>query len=138
MRLLPLAALALLALPAAAALPVACADECRIASSSLGYDPLVAFLASGASVVWSSSDITHVTREATVGSATEECFEVAHAKGADSSAVRLDIQDGALFATVDGDTRRCTSAVGSEQGGFALHYFCTLHPTMRAALVVTG
>lgn len=123
-------------LPHGGALPGACGAECEIESSSNGYDPAVAIIASGSSVRWYSPDITHVTRDVTVGSSLP-CFEVLHARRDTSLGVRFDATQAGLFATVGEETLRCTSATGHSAGGYALTYFCTIHPTMRGALVVT-
>lgn len=136
MKLLPI--LAILALPLVAALPAPalCGPECRITAASAGYDPAVTTIATGSSVVWSSADITHVQRDQAVGSA-RPCFEVLAEPGGDTPAVRFDLAAGALVATVDGVSATCTSAVATPAGA-VVAYFCSLHPTMRAAIVVTG
>lgn len=129
--------LALLVFPAAAALPVACGADCRINASSLpGYDPAVTSIASGSTVTWHSTDITHVTRD-TATTGADECFTAVHFGDEDSQPIRFDIVGGTLTAT-DGDaTYECLNAIGDGASGFQLHYFCTLHPIMRGALVVT-
>lgn len=137
MRTPPLLLVALLALPAVTALPALCGSDCRIAASTFpGYDPPLAVLASGSTVTFHSTDIQHVTRDSGVGS--PRCFLVGHEGGQDSPPVRFDIVGGALVATAQGESAVCGSAVGDGAGGYALQYFCVLHPLMRGGLVVTG
>lgn len=139
----PVLALALLA-PLAGALvptpaaPVACAtDECRINAASAGYDPTVMTLSTGASVVWHSPDVTHVTRDLAVGAATPACFEALGQGGEDAPPVRFDLVGTQLVATIEGVSTPCANAVATP-GGAVLPYFCVIHPTMRGALVVTA
>lgn len=134
-RVLPLLVLAL-PLAAALGLPTTCASDCAVAASSLGYLIPANVIASGTSITWSSSDIGHITRDLTTGGANA-CFEVLSTPGSPSQPVRFDVLDGALKATVDGVTTTCTTAVGVD-GTFAVTFFCTIHPTMRGALVVSG
>lgn len=137
MRILLAALVVFAALPlTAGALPGACADPCTIeASSAPGYQPVVAAIASGASVVWRSTDVTHVTRDLRVG-AGGACFEVRHAAGEDSILVRFDIEGASLVATVLDESIACRGAIVSAAGA-TVTYFCTLHPTMRGTLVIT-
>lgn len=132
--------LAIVALPAASALPALCGTDCRINASSLpGYDPVLAVIASGSTVTFHSVDVQHFTRDLSVtGAGAPECFFADHPGGEDSSPVLFEIADGGLQATIDGVTTTCTSAAGAGAGGFVLNYFCVLHPFMRAALVVTN
>ncbi|HVM45552.1 MAG TPA: hypothetical protein VM582_06415 [Candidatus Thermoplasmatota archaeon] len=135
MRLAALAALVAL-VPLAAALPAVCPDPCVVASSGAGYEPLVSVIASGASVVWTSSDYTHITQDGR-GLGDDPCFFVLHDPDSPSPAVRFDVVGTALVATVEGQSAVCGSAVATPAGA-TLPYYCWLHPTMRGALVVTG
>ena len=128
---------ALVVLPAATALPVVCGTDCRIAASSIpGYDPAIAIIASGSTVTWHATDVTHFQRDMAIG--VDACFETGGEAHGDSEPVRFDIVGGALVATMNGITSPCESARGDGAGGFVLPYFCVLHPTMRAAIVVTN
>lgn len=98
--------------------------------------PPLAVISSGSSVTFGSVDVTHVTRDSGV-TAGMPCFSVIGAGGENSPPVRFDVTKGALFATVEGEATRCANAMGDAAAGFALNYFCTIHPTMRGALVVT-
>lgn len=132
-----LVALALLPLAAAGPLSVVCGADCRIDAASTGYSPVAAALPMGGSVTWHSTDITHVTRDQGVTAGAPACFEVGHVQFEDSPAVRFDIDGSALFATVEGVTTKCASALVTPAAA-VLPYFCSLHPTMRASLVVTA
>lgn len=132
---LALLALALLAAPLAGALPLpgACAEPCAIESSGFGYAPLATVIPSGGSVVWISSDVTHVTKSgAGVGDA---CVDVIHGVEDPSPAVRFDLVAGQLLATSEGETLVCTEAVVTP-GAATLPYYCVLHPSMRGVLAV--
>lgn len=132
-------ALAFALVPFAAALPGACADPCEIAGDgTFGYNPAVAPIASGSSVVWTAEDYGHLTVDGRgFLDGSEFCFEVWHSPEEPSPAVQFDLTDGVLYATTAGVTEACASAVATPAGA-ALPYFCALHPTMHGVLVVTA
>lgn len=134
-----LLALALALVPLASGLPGSCADPCVIASDgTFGYTPPAAVLASGGSVVWTSNDYTHITRDGRgLLDGANPCFFVDHYPDQPSTAVRFDIVGSALLATAGGTTLPCLGAVATPAGA-VMPYFCTLHPTMRGTLVVTA
>lgn len=136
LKLLPLALMLVLALPLVAALPGVCGEDCRIDAASTGYAPPIAVIASGSSVTWHTVDITHVTRDQIIGPGAA-CFEVGAGRGQDAPAVRFDVTEAGLIATVEGESTTCSNALGAA-AGYVLPYFCTIHPTMRGALVVTA
>lgn len=136
---LPLVVLALaLPLVGAAPLPTHCGEDCRIDASSTGYSPPVATIASGSSVTFVSTDIGHVTRDVGITASAAACFEAyGEGFGGEATPVRFDLQGTQLVATIEGVTTRCASAVATPAGAM-LPYFCSIHPTMRGALVVTA
>lgn len=131
--------LALALAPLAAALPGVCEDPCVIASSSArGYEPVAALVANGASVVWTTSDYTHVTANGRgFLDGPDHCVEVIHDVDEPSPAVRFDLVGGVLYATTDGETRECQNVVATPAGA-AVPYYCVLHPTMRGVLTIVG
>ena len=137
LAIVALLALALLPPVAAAPLPGTCGDPCVIEAASAGYSPLASVISTGASVVWHSADITHITRDTGVTAGSAACFEVIGAMGEDAPAVRFDIEGLAVVATVDGVSTPCANAVATPAGA-VIPYFCSIHPTMRGVLVVAG
>lgn len=129
-----LALLALLAVP----LVAAGGATTDIDATSTGYTPPVAVIASGDLVTWTSIDITHVQRDMTLTASAVACFEVGAGHAETSPAVRFDATASGLVATVDGESRVCSGAIGAGAAGFVLPYFCSIHPTMRGALVITA
>lgn len=124
--------------PPVAADPV-CADPCTInASSNLpdapGYDPAVAIIENGTSLVWHSLDgKTHPHVEVNLGS---DCLGVSSSSGSDSPSVVFEIWNGSLRTTVGSTVTTCASATGVAQGGFTFTYRCLLHLNMNGAVVV--
>lgn len=140
------AALVALAVPPVGALPGplpeptapgVCGADCVITALSTGYDPTVTLVPAGAQVSWLSEDITHVTRDLTVSAAALPCFDVFAGQGDSTPPVRFDLEGTQLVATVDGVSTPCANAIATP-GGAVLPYFCSIHPTMRAALVITA
>ncbi|HET6398898.1 MAG TPA: hypothetical protein VFH47_05030 [Candidatus Thermoplasmatota archaeon] len=137
MRPLPVVLAALLCVPALAlATPLRCADPCVVGTSNAGYSPPVVEVASGGSVVWRSTGGGHIQSD--VGQAPE-CFVTFVASGGTSGPARFDVRGGALWANTTelGDVA-CLNAQRLPTGGFVLPYECTIHPSMRGAIVVQG
>lgn len=124
--------------PLATALPVVCGAECRVGADSLtGYTPPVLLLRSGSSVTWTTTDgAPHIQQEVRLSGATEPCFSaVSTGDEPVSLPVRFEIAADGLFATSDAATLRCENAIQTS-AGHALQYYCALHPSMRAILMV--
>lgn len=122
----------------AAPLPTHCGSDCTIEAAATGYNPPVVTIATGSSVTWVSADIFHVTRDVGVGSGSSACFEAAgEGMGGAAPPVRFDLVGASLVATIDGVSTPCPTAVATPAGA-VLSYYCTIHPTMRGALVVTA
>jgi hypothetical protein len=142
MRVLLPTLVALLAIASSApATPLACAANCTVTASSVtGYVNPVLEIVSGAVVTWHVTDVAHIERDGPTVPAGAPCLNAASGLGSDAS-VRFDIVGGALYATQIGGedgTVRCASATALPGGSFLLPYACALHPTMRAALVVSA
>lgn len=125
----------LLASSLAVATPASCADPCVVPSSFAGYAPPVVEIAPGNRILWTTLDVTHVQVDA------GNCFVTTASRNSPSAAIRFDVVDGALFATGPGPdgvvrTTECTRAVPLPEGGFLLPYYCRLHPSMQAAILV--
>lgn len=131
MRAILLLGAALLALPLIAATPLACRDPCEVTATSAGYVAPVVEVVDGGSVAWRSIDVGHVQ------AATDYCF-VQNANGfSEPEAVRFDLVDGGVSATIAGETLECADAVVLDDGTALLPYHCALHPTMRGVVVVS-
>lgn len=121
--------------------PFPCTDTCEVPSHVAGYVPPVLPIASGAQVVWSSLDTSHVHVETDLAE-PGPCFRVSSSTNRDAVPVRFDIVGDALVATRNPGTpfavtKVCADAVQAPAGSFALAYHCDIHPNMRAELVVT-
>lgn len=124
-----------LAAPLAGAAVASCSGTCTITAATAGFTPAVLQLASGASIVWTSTDINHVMDE-TKTTGGDACFDAIAAGHGSSDPVRFDLVAGALVATQADATMTCTNAVVTP-AGVALPYHCLLHPGMRGSIVVT-
>ena len=135
--------LALATLVPAAPAPVVCDSACTIQANALGYVLPVVVVRSGANVTWASTDSTHVNRDGVppVGAAGSCIKADSYHPATNTVSEQFDIVDGVLYATKLGvlvpESFACTSATKLPDGSFLLPYYCTLHPTMRGALVVT-
>lgn len=127
-----LALAALLALPIAstAALPDPCADPCSIPNGDVSF--WIAPVRSGSRVIFDGDGGHAMADGSGVAGSASSCFTVEN-----GVPVRLDIDAGALFATVSDEAVECTTAQALPDGSFALPYHCRLHPTMRGAIVVS-
>jgi plastocyanin len=117
-----------------------CSGACVVDASFLqGYTPPVIVIPSGSNVTWHATDIGHIQKETPqpLGS-TSTCFTVTAPGHGNSSAVRFDIEDGVLNATVGATKLTCRNAVGVEGGAFAVPYHCTIHANMNGVVVVTS
>lgn len=132
-------AAALLVAPAASS---ACIPTCDVVSAGrngvrLMFVPAVTLLQSGDSVTWASSEgLGHVAASGTPRDSSY-CF-FASFNELETASVLFLLDGGALFA-VDGrgEPQVCEEARALPAGGFALDYYCPLHPTdMTAELVV--
>ncbi len=128
---------AALAAPLVASTPAPCSSGCTVMANSFAYVPPVFELASGASVRWDSLDTSHVNADGLPfdeGLCVFEFFSV----GSPSRAVRFDATASGLVATdEDGLGTSCANA-RAVPGGYALPYWCVLHPIMRGALIVSA
>lgn len=144
MRALGFAAFALVALlvptSQSAAPPITCPDACTIGATSEGYLPPVVVVTEGALVSWEAIDGTpHANTDA--GLSVDPCMFVDIPGGEVSEPIAFEILDGELRVRDDlgpnETTTACANAVALPNGGFAISYFCVLHPQlMRGALVV--
>lgn len=140
--LLGLVALASLA-PAAPA-PVFCDAACTISANAAGYVLPAVIVTSGAVVTWTSTDSTHVNRDGLplVGAQGTCISGDSFHPLAGPVSEKLEIVGGVLYATKQGvptpTAVACTGATALPDGSFLLPYYCSLHPTMRGALVVTA
>lgn len=135
MRILIPAIALLLALPALAlGSPLRCADPCVVDTSYAGYAPPVVEVESGGTVVWRSSGGGHI--QADTGT-QPECFVTFVDGGEDSDPARFEVRGGALWANTTslGDAE-CHNAKKVDDATFVLPYECTIHPSMRGAIVV--
>ncbi|HUR70197.1 MAG TPA: hypothetical protein VM370_13215 [Candidatus Thermoplasmatota archaeon] len=132
MKLLALV-LALVLAPVAAGAIAGCVPACEVDASENGYATPITVLPSGQSVAWTSTDITHINSDVRLGG--DLCFTTIAAGGETSAFVRFDLVDGALFATVDGETLPCATPLVTPAAA-VIPYHCELHPTMIGVLVV--
>lgn len=118
------------------ATPLACSQNCTIAGSSTAYNPPVLELASGSSVVWTSTDIGHINADGVLNG--DACFIAVYSTEDASSPTTFEIVGNTLEATVDGETLACNTASRLPDGSFVLPYYCVIHTPMRGALVITA
>lgn len=130
---------ALALLPHANAAPPACdtSSVCVIEQNSFAYLSPVTLVPSGASIAFASLDTSHITTPGTGQGGGYGCFFEEAGAGETTDAIQLDVIDGALYATSDGRTAPCVDAVDLGGAGFALPYYCFIHPVPRGVLVVT-
>lgn len=128
-----LALVSLAALAPAHATPLACADPCVVSANGVGYLPPVVELASGSSIAWISTDVTHVNAEGTGIGGADTCFVATYGTTAPSAPVTFAATGSGLLA----DGEPCPTATALPTGGYAMAYYCVLHPLMRGALLVT-
>lgn len=117
------------------ATPLACSANCTIGSSSTAFNPPVLEVASGSSVVWTSSDIGHVNADGIL--ASDACFIVEYSTEAPSNPTTFKIVGNTLTATVGAETLTCATAQALPGGSFLLPYYCVIHTPMRGALVIS-
>jgi len=114
-----------------------CESPCDIPQHSFAAVPPVMFLQSGDSVRWTTLDTTHANADGTGVGGETPCFFASTGLAGQPPFVTFTIADGDLFATMDDNTKRCTTPTELPDGSFELPYYCKLHPQMRGVFVVS-